>query len=368
MVIPVMNEEQLPGDHTPKGGVLTILALLFTVHSIISKLGGKDLMPLTFPKFWEQPDSCLGRLLEPLSWFYQGGAALHQISSKPYQAGVPVISIGNLVLGGAGKTPVTLALAQHLQAMGRIPHIISRGYGGTLKGPLLVEPVRHLFHQVGDEPLLLAKTAPTWISKDRRAAVNPAIQSGGDILLLDDAHQNYTLAKDLSLVVVDGMQGFGNGRIFPAGPLRQSLKAGLKNITALIFINQNHDSLPESLPPLHCPIIHASIVPIDPKPCAVLAFSGIGYPKKFHQTLVAAGYEVKVFAPFPDHHPYTEEDLRKLQITARGERACLITTEKDAVRIPAAYRQDVLVLPMRLAFEPDAALKSLLEPFLPPVP
>lgn len=325
-------------------------------------------MPLTPPKFWEQSDSCPGRLLEPLSWLYQGAAAFHHIFSNAVQAGVPVISVGNLVLGGAGKTPVTLALAQHLQAMGRIPHIISRGYGGTLKGPLQVEPARHSFHQVGDEPLLLAKTAPTWISKDRRAAVNPAIQAGADILLLDDAHQNYTLKKDFSFVVVDGMQGFGNGRVFPAGPLRQPLKSGLKNITALILISQNHDSLPETLPPPHYPVLHATIVPIDPKPCAVLAFAGIGYPKKFHQTLVAAGYEIKDFAPFPDHHPYTEEDLRKLQIRARGERACLITTEKDAVRIPAICRQDVLVLPMRLAFEVEAALQSLLEPCLPPVP
>lgn len=321
-------------------------------------------MPLTPPKFWDQPKSCLGYLLEPLSWLYQGGATLHQIFSRPYRAGVPVISIGNFVLGGAGKTPVTIALTQQLQEMGHVPHIISRGYGGSFQGPIQVDLTQHEFHQVGDEPLLLAKKAPTWVSKDRRAAVNLATQSGADILLLDDAHQNYTLEKDLSFVVVNGTQGFGNGRVFPAGPLRQSLKAGLKKTTAIVFISQNNDPLPEPLHSIHCPIIRAKIVPIDPKPCAVLAFSGIGYPEKFRQTLVAAGYEVKAFFPFPDHYPYTDEDLRKLRMRARVERASLITTEKDAMRIPPVSRKDILVLPMGLAFDPDTALKSLLNQFL----
>ena len=318
-------------------------------------------MPLKPPKFWDQPKSCLSYLLEPLSWLYQGGTALHQNFSKPYRAGVPVISIGNFVLGGAGKTPVTIALSQHLQKMGRIPHIISRGYGGSLQGPIQVDLTQHPFHQVGDEPLLLAKYAPTWVSKNRQAAVNLAIESGADILLLDDAHQNYTLEKDLSFLVVDGVQGFGNGRVFPAGPLRQSIKAGLKNATAIIFITQKNEPLPEPLRSTHCPIIRATVVPIDPKPCAVLAFAGIGYPKKFHQTLVTAGYKVKAFSSFPDHYPYTEEDLRKLRMRARVERAFLMTTEKDAVRIPATSREGILILPMGLTFDPETALEALLK-------
>lgn len=318
-------------------------------------------MSLSPPKFWDQPNSCFAYLLEPLSWFYRGGTALHKLISRPYRASVPVISIGNLVLGGAGKTPVTIAIAKNLQGMGYVPHIMSRGYGGSFTGPIQVDLTQHRYDQVGDEPLLLAKYAPTWVSKNRRAAVNLAIEAGANILLLDDAHQNYSLEKDLSFVVVNGAQGFGNGHVFPAGPLRQTLKTGLKNTTAIIFVSQNNDPLPEFLRSLSCPLIHAKIVPVDPKPHAVIAFAGIGYPEKFRQTLLAAGYEIKVFSPFPDHYPYKEEDLRKLRMRARVERASLITTEKDAVRIPPTSREDVLVLSMGLAFEPESALQDLLK-------
>ncbi len=314
----------------------------------------------TPPKFWHQPNSWLGCFFEPLSWLYRGGTALHQVFSKPYHAQVCVISIGNFVLGGAGKTPVTRAIAQRLQQMGRVPHIISRGYGGILKGPIQVDPTHHPFHQVGDEPLLLAKTAPTWVSRDRRAAVNLAMKGGADILLLDDGHQNYSLKKDICFMVVSATQGFGNGRVFPAGPLRQSFQAGLKNTSAIIFIGNTNDPLPELLSSLPCPLIRARIAPIAPRPCSVLAFTGIGYPEKFRQTLLEAGYEVKAFQSFPDHYPYTEEDLHRLRMRARAERAHLITTEKDAMRIPPTQRDGILALPIGLEFESDAALDSLL--------
>jgi tetraacyldisaccharide 4'-kinase len=316
-------------------------------------------MPLTPPKFWDQPKTCFSYLLEPLSWLYRTGAALHKFFQRPYRASVPVVSIGNLVLGGAGKTPVTIALAQKLQIMGFTPHIISRGYGGFITGPIQVNLTHHESHQVGDEPLLLAKYAPTWVSKRRQAAVNLAIESGADILLLDDAHQNYTLEKDLSFVVINSVQGLGNGRVFPAGPLRQPLKSGLKNTTAVVFITQNNDPLPDYLRSHSCPVIRARVIPIDPKPCAVIAFAGIGHPEKFRQTLLEAGYEIKAFLPFPDHYPYKDEDLRTLRMRARAERACLITTEKDAMRIPPTSREDVLVLSMKLVFASDTMVESL---------
>lgn len=318
-------------------------------------------MPLTPPKFWYEPHgSYLGVVFEPFSWLYRGGSALHRIFSKPCRTSVPVISVGNFVLGGAGKTPVTKAIAQRLHAMGRVPHIVSRGYKGTLKGPVQVDPARHQFDQVGDEPLLLAKTAPTWVSKDRGAAVHPAVSAGADILILDDGGQNYSLEKDISFMVVNAAQGFGNGRVFPAGPLRQSVQSGLKGTTAIIFIGEYGDTLPEPLSSASCPLIRATIVPLAPHPCPVVAFAGIGYPEKFHQTLIAAGYEIKAFVAFPDHYPYTGEDLRNLRMKAQEERACLITTEKDALRIPSADGQDILVLPIGLKFEPDAVLDSLL--------
>ena len=321
-------------------------------------------MTLKPPKFWNKPKSFLAALLEPFGWFYQGGAILHQKISRPYRAPVPVISVGNFVLGGAGKTPVTIALAQALQQMGWNPHIISRGYGGALPGPIRVDLNHHQFRQVGDESLLLARVAPTWISRDRKKAVALSIQAGADILLLDDAHQNHTLEKDISVAVVNAGQGFGNGRVFPAGPLRQSVQAGLKSTTIVIFIGQETDPLPKELDALHCPLIRATIVPLDPHPCPVLAFTGIGYPEKFRQTLIEAGYCLKGFSPFPDHYPFTNEDLKQLKARARLAEAALITTEKDAVRIPLINRAGVLTLAMRLDFHPRNALKDALKQFL----
>ncbi len=321
-------------------------------------------MTLKPPKFWNKPKSCLGSLLEPFSRLYQGGAIFHQKISRPYRAPVPVISVGNFVLGGAGKTPVTIALAQALQQMGWNPHIISRGYGGALPGPLRVDLTHHQFRQVGDESLLLARVAPTWISRDRKKAVALSIKAGADILLLDDAHQNHTLEKDISVAVVNAGQGFGNGRVFPAGPLRQSVQAGLKSTTIVIFIGQETDPLPKELDALDCPLIRATIVPLDPRPCPVLAFTGIGYPEKFRQTLIEAGYCLKGFSPFPDHYPFTNEDLKQLKARARLAEAALITTEKDAVRIPLINRAGVLILAMRLDFNPKNALKDALKQFL----
>lgn len=321
-------------------------------------------MPLTPPSFWSKPESSLSVLLEPLSWLYQAGSHFHRMISKPYRAPVPVISIGNFVLGGAGKTPFTCALAQTLEAMGKTPHIISRGYGGALKGPLQVDLDHHSFHQVGDEPLLLAKTAPTWVSRNRRDAVHLAVEAGADLLLLDDAHQNYSLEKDISFMVVNAAQGFGNGQVFPAGPLRQSLSAGLKTTSALIFIGGAEEPLPASLTSLPCPLIRANVVPVTPKPEAVLAFTGIGYPEKFRQTLTAAGYDVKAFYSYPDHYPYTEKDVTQLKREAQANSLLLMTTEKDAVRLPLASRQDILVLPIELAFDPPSALEDLLKLFL----
>jgi tetraacyldisaccharide 4'-kinase len=268
------------------------------------------------------------------------------------------------VLGGAGKTPVTIALAQELRQMGWNPHIISRGYGGSLAGPIRVDLTHHQFRQVGDEPLLLARVAPTWISRNRKSAVTLSIQAGADILLLDDAHQNHTLEKDISIVVVNAAQGFGNGRVFPAGPLRQSVQSGLKNTTILIFIGQDKDPLPQELESLSCPLIRAAMAPLNPRPCPVLAFTGIGYPEKFRQTLIEAGYQVKGFSPFPDHYPFTNEDLQQLKAKARLVEASLITTEKDAVRIPPINRAGILTLPIGLDFHSKNALQDLLKQFL----
>ena len=313
------------------------------------------------PPFWDKFNHPLAMLLEPLSWLYRAGAAIHQHTTTPCRVSVPVISVGNIVLGGAGKTPVTIALAKILQARGHTPHVISRGYGGSVSGSVQVDPDRHTYQEVGDEPLLLAKVGPTWVSKNRRAAADLAIQAGADILLLDDAHQNQDLVKDISFVVVNASQGFGNGRVFPAGPLRQSLQSGLKNTTAIIFIGEEGDVLPRQLCDLACPLIRAKLVPVAPNPCPVVGFAGLGYPEKFRQTLLRAGYHVSDFIPFADHYPYQKEDLQRLRQKAQEAQASLMTTEKDFIRIPGISRKGILTLPVRLAFQEDNPLEKILK-------
>jgi len=323
------------------------------------------LLRLVPPKFWYQKNHWLGHLLEPLGWFYQWGSGIYQKNAIPYQAPVPIISVGNLVLGGAGKTPVTIALSKHLQTLGYLPHIVSRGYGGSLVGPIQVCPSTHRFQDVGDEPLLLAEVAPTWVAKDRAAAVKNAVQAGANIILLDDGHQNYSLVKDMSFIVVNSAQGFGNGRIFPAGPLRQSLQSGLKNTHAIIFIGHENDRLPAQLSQYYGgPIIHASVRPLTPTPCSVVAFAGIGYPEKFHQTLLEAGYQVKDFFPFPDHYPYQDEDLQKLKAKAHLAKVILMTTEKDLMRIPTSGRNGISTLPVYVEFKDESHLTHLLQKLL----
>ena len=311
--------------------------------------------PFSFPS----PAIPLGLLLAPLSWPYLLGGYIHKKFSRSWRAPVPVISVGNLNLGGTGKTPVTLAIARLLQQRGRVPHIISRGYKGLLAGPVQVDPACHTYHQVGDEPLLLARIAPTWVSKNRAKAARLACQAGADILLLDDGHQNHSLAKDFSIIVVNSRQGFGNGRVFPAGPLRQGIRAGLKQADAVILIGEEQGA-PHQLLSLTCPLLQARAMPVEPEPCAALAFAGIGYPEKFRKTLLEAGYQLKGFIPFADHHPYSAADMHYLETRAQAAGCPLITTEKDFVRIPPVSRKNIRVLPMILEFSPVDALEKIL--------
>jgi tetraacyldisaccharide 4'-kinase len=318
------------------------------------------------PSFWDKSGHPLAIAFEPFSWLYRLGMAVHQRAKTPCRSCIPVISVGNIVLGGAGKTPVTLALAKILQAKGYTPHVISRGYGGSVNKPVQIDPFLHNYQEVGDEPLLLAKVAPTWVSKNRRAAADLAIQAGADILLLDDAHQNQDLIKDICFLVVSASQGFGNGRVFPSGPLRQSLPSGLKKATAIIFIGEEEDALPQQLIDISYPLIRAKIVPVNPDPCPVIGFAGLGYPEKFHQTLINSGYEVLGFIPFADHCPYTLEDLQQLKKKAQEMQALLITTEKDYARIPETGREGILSLPVRLAFQEDDKLEKVLQSIFKP--
>jgi tetraacyldisaccharide 4'-kinase len=318
-------------------------------------------MPLPpSPDFWARR-GVVSTLLQPLAWGYAaGGAARHRWTS-PWHARVPVICVGNLVAGGAGKTPVVLALAARLNARGKGAHILSRGYGGALPGPLAVDPARHDAAQVGDEPLLLAAASPCWVARDRVAGAKAAIAAGAGLLLLDDGLQNPRLAKDLSLLVIDASYGLGNGRVLPAGPLREPPAAGFARADAILLMGEAEmrlDALAIGKPVLRARLVPENGAEFAGKP--VIAFAGIGRPEKFFATLEALGARLLARHAFADHHRYREGELVALAATAEHAGATLVTTAKDAVRLSPAWRGRVGVLRVTVAWEDTVALDALL--------
>ena len=311
------------------------------------------------PSFWAR-DGLLPMLLTPLSWAWRLGGRFRD--ARRVDPGVPVIAIGNLVAGGAGKTPLAIALAQRLIARGRTPHIITRGHGGTTSGPLRVDPAVHDAATVGDEPLLLAAIAPTWVARDRAAGAVAAVAAGADVLVLDDAHQNHALAKTLSLLAVDAGYGFGNGRVIPAGPLREPIAAGLARADAAILIGDGVVELGR------VPVLRATLAPRDTALAGarVLAFAGIGRPDKFFATLRALGCDMAETQAFTDHHPYAVAEIERLLARAAALNATPVTTTKDHVRVPPARRAAVAVLPVDLVLADAPALDALLDRALAP--
>ncbi len=278
---------------------------------------------------------------------------------------MPVFCIGNLVLGGAGKTPVALALAEMLLGRGLRPCFLTRGYGGREAGPLLVDPDRHGSSDVGDEPLLLARKAPTIVARDRRAGAELALKQGADALILDDGFQNPSLVKDLSLLVVDAAYGFGNGRVFPAGPLRERLTEGLARADAVVLLEGGEPAsrldLPQSLPCFKARLQARGRAEGDGQ---YLAFAGIGRPEKFFASLRVAGVDLAGTLAFPDHHRYAAEDLARLRRDAEARGARLITTEKDLVRLSKEEREGIAVFPVAVAWEEPQALERLVNSVL----
>lgn len=320
------------------------------------------------PEFWQRPDHLLGHLLWPASLAWRAGASLRRAMASPYRADVPVVCVGNLVAGGAGKTPVTLAIAKRAQARGLDVHLLSRGYRGRIAGPHRVDPAKDTAEDVGDEPVLLAARAPTWIARDRAAGAKAAVAAGAALVVMDDGFQNPGLAKTLSLVVVDGGQGFGNGRVIPAGPLREPVAEGLARADAVVLIGDDTAgvaaTIAMSLPP-GLPVLRARLVP---GPDAdryrgerVAAFAGIGRPRKFYDTLRALGATLVATRDFADHYRYKPEDIMAMVDHARARDAVLITTAKDAVRLPPGALNMVHVLPVELAWDDPAAIDALLD-------
>jgi tetraacyldisaccharide 4'-kinase len=310
------------------------------------------------PGFWSAPPGSLGRftarLLAPLGWLY-GTATAWRMGRPGARAPVPIVCVGNLTAGGAGKTPAVLMLAGALTRRGERPFVVSRGYGGRLAGPVRVDPARMTAADCGDEPLLLASRHPVIVARDRRAGAAMAAAEGATVAILDDGLQNPSLAKDFALAVIDAEAGVGNGFCLPAGPLRAPVARQMRHVDALLLVGSRGADWRRWGKPVFTAGIAPDIAALAAlKGRRLLAFAGIGRPEKFFGTLRDAGLEVAATRAFPDHHPFTAADLAGLRAAAAG--LTLVTTEKDATRLPADSA-DILKLP--IALEPaDEALVS----------
>ncbi len=312
------------------------------------------------PAFWEQRNWISTALL-PVSWLYGMASRWVQSRKKPYRASVPVICVGNLTVGGTGKTPTVIALLQRLTEQGVTVHAVSRGYGGTEIGPTLVEIGKHTAAEVGDEPLLIASYAPIWVARDRAAGVQAAVNAGADIIVLDDGHQNASVAKDMSIIVVDAAYGFGNERVLPAGPLREMISAGMNRADAVVLIGKPATLWPETFH--RKPVLRAALRPrfsgISLDGARVLAFAGIGRPEKFFDTVKEQGAKIIDSEAFADHQTYSRAIIDRLMARAEAQDLMIVTTEKDAVKLPEYTRGKIWPIPVGLSFFDEEKLKIL---------
>ena len=313
------------------------------------------------PEFWDAPPGLAAGLLAPLGIAWDAASRLRRAVARPYRAPLPVVCVGNLVAGGSGKTPVVLSLAAMAAAVGVALHVVTRGYGGRLAGPIRVDPVEHDAAAVGDEALLLAAVAPCWVARDRAAGVRAAAAAGARAVLLDDGFQNPAIEKDLSLVVIDAEYGFGNGRVMPAGPLREPPSVGLARADAVVLVGDGDP--PPAVRASRRTVLRAWLEPVSADSFSgarVVAFAGIGRPAKFFASLRGAGAEVVSAHPFPDHHRYAEGELFRLRRAAEVGGARLVTTAKDWARLPPFWRRGMEVLTVEIRWQDPTAVTDLL--------
>jgi tetraacyldisaccharide 4'-kinase len=321
------------------------------------------------PAFWHRPSSWMSRLLMPLGAIYGAVAAL-RLERGGFDAGIPVLCVGNYHLGGAGKTPTVLALARLLRELGETPVVLSRGYGGRLRGPVKVDCARHAAADVGDEPLMLAATVPVIVARERVDGVALARAQNASVILMDDGFQNPAIGKDASLIVIDGDRGLGNACVFPAGPLRAPLPPQLDRTDALVVIGDGTASVSVAAaiaargrPVLsaHLAADEASVVSLRGR--RALAFAGIGDPARFFRTLRGSGIEVVMERAFPDHHPFSQSEIEGLIAEAKRDGLTLVTTEKDLARLRQrdglpGWARDIVPFRVTLEFAEPAQLRK----------
>lgn len=323
------------------------------------------------PAFWQRPSSWLSRLLVPFGAVY-GAVAARRMTGPGVDAGVPVVCVGNYHVGGAGKTPTVLALTRMLGDAGETPVVLSRGYGGRLGGPIVVDRRQHTAADVGDEPLMMSRTVRVVVARDRAAGAVLARLQGASVILMDDGFQNPAVAKDASLIVIDGDRGLGNGRVFPAGPLRAPMPPQLARTDALVIVGNGTaaDSVAAATTARGAPVLRAHLKPDDTSVMRlqgkrVLAFAGIGDPGRFFRTLRASGIDVAAERAFADHHPFSRSEIEALVAEAGRHGLTLVTTEKDLMRLRntagvESFAQGIVPFAVTLEFDDEPKLRAFL--------